>query len=193
MNKLFASPAACRDIVLAVVLAAGMWLTRSHDVTILTLPDLTWAAFFLAGALSHRWVLPIGLTLNAFAIDYVALSHGVSDYCVTPAYAFLIPTHFCLWAAGRWTRSVHLGSSAHVACCAIALCAGVIGAFCISNVGFFAFAGYFDDVSAAEYARRVLRYFPAFFESTALYGCVGLLVAYAVQRVAAFRSQATSK
>ena len=89
MNKLFASPAACRDIVLAVVLAAGMWLTRSHDVTILTLPDLTWAAFFLAGALSHRWVLPIGLTLNAFAIDYVALSHGVSDYCVTPAYAFL--------------------------------------------------------------------------------------------------------
>lgn len=190
MNISISTPSARRDVALALLLAAAMWLTRSHDVTI-ALPDITWAAFFLAGAFSRRWPILIGLALNSFAIDFMALARGESDYCMTPAYAFLLPTYLSLWAAGRWSAAARLDTAAHALRYAAALVAGTVLAFCISNAGFYAFAGYFDAMSAFEYARRVLRYLPAFLTNTMLYGWLGLVTACAVQWLGSLRAQAT--
>lgn len=181
-----------RELAIGACLLAAMWLTRSHDFTIVALPDVTWAAFFLAGMISRRWFLPIALTINAFAIDYVALADGVSDYCVTPAYAFLVPTHLWLWTAGCWTRRWPFASSMHVMSFAAALVLGVIGAFFISNASFYAFAGYFDDMSAGEYAARVVRYFPGYLESTAIYAVIGLLASLVLRWARQIREKRVS-
>jgi hypothetical protein len=97
-----------REVFVVAALAAAMWLTRSHQIddhfgSFIDLPDASWAVFFIAGVVGLRWWAPAALMLNAGVIDYLALLAGVSDYCVTPAYPFLIPTYLTLWASGRWS------------------------------------------------------------------------------------------
>lgn len=167
-----------RTIFIALALLIAMWLTRSHHFASLdVLPDVSWAAFFIAGLFAAGWLVAAGLMLNAGLIDYLALLGGVSDYCVTPAYPFLIPTYLTLWAAGRWAGmplDLHWRSLLRVATACVL---GVPAAFVISNASFYAFAGYFADMSAFAYMLAVAGYFPAFLESTALYSLVALVVA----------------
>ena len=43
------------------------------------------------------------LIIEAGLIDYYATSvQGISDWCMSPAYWFLIPTYGSLWLVGRW-------------------------------------------------------------------------------------------
>ena len=60
------------------------------------------AVFFLGG-LYLRGHLPfVGLLALAVGIDWAAIElAGVSDFCVTPAYAFLLPAYAVLWYGGR--------------------------------------------------------------------------------------------
>lgn len=175
-----------RDYNALLILAAAMWLTRSHHFASLAhLPDASWAAFFIAGLLGLRAWAPAALMVNAGVIDYLALLGGVSDYCVTPAYAFLAPTYLTLWASGRWA-GLGLDTSARgLARTALALTLGVAGAFVISNVSFYALAGYFAQTPALDYANAVIRYLPRFLESAALYTGVALVVIFAPQALAA--------
>lgn len=57
--------------------------------------------FFLAGfylRAQTRWALPL-LILEAVVIDYCAIRYsGVSNYCVTAAYGFILPGYAALWA-----------------------------------------------------------------------------------------------
>lgn len=158
-------------IILAVVLTVVMWATRGHHVATLThLPDASWAIFFLLGFyFRNRVLLPLFLA-QAALVDYLAITQfGTSDYCVTPAYAFLLPAYSALWLAGRWyaarcqfqVRSLPLFAAAAVAG----------GAVCelISSGSFYFLGGRFADTSLAEFASRLLRYFPTNLENVALY------------------------
>lgn len=179
-----------RDWILLVVLAAAMWVTRSHQIddhfgSFIDLPDTSWAVFFIAGLLALRWWAPAVLMANAGVIDYLALLGGVSDYCVTPAYPFLIPTYLTLWAGGRWAALELAVNARSVARVALGLIAGVLGAFLISNASFYALAGYFETMPALDYANSVLRYLPKFLESTAIYTAVALVVMFASETVRA--------
>lgn len=179
-----------RDWILLAVPAAAMWVTRSHQIddhfgSFIDLPDTSWAVFFIAGLLALRWWAPAALMVNAGVIDYLALLGGVSDYCVTPAYPFLVPTYLTLWASGRWA-AVDLAMNARsLGRVAIALTAGVLGAFLISNASFYALAGYFETMSVLDYANAVLRYLPKFLESTAICTVVALVVVFASEAVRA--------
>jgi len=176
------------------LLAAAMWLTRSHHFATLTsLPDASWAAFFVAGLLGTRWPVPAALLLNAVVIDYLALLGGVSDYCVTPAYPFLAPTYFALWAAGSWAALQPPASARSIARTALALAIGVAAAFLISNASFYALAGYFDAMPALRYAESVARYFPSFLESTAIYTLVAVLVSFAWRSLRATVARAATR
>lgn len=91
-------------LALAVALSAVMWMTRGHHAASLThLPDASWAIFFLAGFyFRQRMLLPLFLA-QAALVDYLSIAVvGVDDYCVTAAYAFLLPAYSALWLAGRW-------------------------------------------------------------------------------------------
>ena len=90
-----------------LALAAAMGATRfGHLGTLWTPPDASWAVFFLAGFYlrEERWVLPV-LLCEAIVIDFVAIrAYGVSSYCVTGAYWFIVPGYSMLWLGGAWLR-----------------------------------------------------------------------------------------
>jgi len=95
-----------KQFVLFLVLALVMAATRSHLPTpVLHLADASWAVFFLGGfylAKEGRWALPL-LFIEAVAIDYAAIQYlGVSNFCVTVAYWFLLPAYGALWVGGAW-------------------------------------------------------------------------------------------
>lgn len=189
MYARFLSLPAPRELLVLMLLLAAMWSTRFHYLDpAIDLPDASWAVFFLAGVLTRHWAIPALLLLNAGAIDYLALLDGVSSYCVTPAYPFLIPTYLTLWACGRWVPLAQLGSAQSLVRAAIALTLGVVGAFVISNASFYALAGYFEEMSALAYANAVARYFPGYLMSTALYSALALGFVVLVRAHASARS-----
>lgn len=84
-----------------------MVATRSGLAGNLHLQDASWAIFFIGGFyLSERWRWSFpALMLAAVTIDWVAIRYyGVSDYCVTVAYGFLVPAYAALWLGGSWVR-----------------------------------------------------------------------------------------
>ena len=87
-----------------LALAATMAATRfGHCGSAWAPPDASWAVFFVAGfylASEWRWALP-ALLIEAVAIDFAAIHYyGVSDYCVTAAYWFIVPAYSLLWLGG---------------------------------------------------------------------------------------------
>jgi len=158
---------------LPIPLIALMALTRFHHFgDVLHLPDASLAVFFFAGYYRKPIFLAF-LLLLAGAIDYIAIANGTSAWCVSPAYVFLIPTYAVMWAAGRFcsrqtmplyaTWGVNLG---------MVLLASSI-AFLISNGSFYLFSGRYDPLSWAEYASRVIKYYPPYVSSTLLYAVLG--------------------
>lgn len=159
---------------LAVVLA----VTRSgHFGSIAMPPDATLAVFFLAGAfVASAWLVPL-LLLEAALVDYLAISvDGVSSYCVTPAYLFLIPTYVTLWWAGRWYGRRLTDKGHAIVALAFAVIVGTTVAFLISNGSFYALSGYFASLSFTTYATRVAQYYPPYLGWTALYAGLGVAV-----------------
>lgn len=157
--------------VLAAALSVLMWLTRGQHVASLThLPDASWAIFFLLGFyFRQRIILPLFLA-QAALIDYVAITQfGTSDYCVTAAYAFLLPAYSALWLAGHW-YAVHY--QLHVRTLPLFAAAATLGAFVcelISSGSFYFLGGRFADSSLQEFASRLVQYFPADLSGVALY------------------------
>ena len=153
-----------------------MAVTRgSHFGSAINLPDATLAIFLVAGFMLPRYTLTalatfIFLLLEAGGIDYYAITYnGVSDYCVSPAYWFLIPTYAGMWFAGHWFASRQQNSWN-----ALALFAGVSWlattvAFLISNGSFYLFSGHFTEMNVAEYAARVAKYYPSYVSGALMY------------------------
>ena len=81
------------QIIIGLLLVIMMILTRGYNlVWAHNLVDASWAVFFLAGIyLRSAWPL-LGLFLLSWSLDYAAYTWGgVNDFCITPAYLFLIP------------------------------------------------------------------------------------------------------
>lgn len=139
-----------------------------HQGTAFALPDASLAVFFLGGWYLRDTRVFVGYLLAAFAIDYLAIAHmGVSDYCISPAYGFLIPTYAALWYAGRWAKS----------CCnpvktSLALWAATTVAFVVSNGSFFLFSGRLGGADGMAYSLGVLQDYPGYLFHTALYCAV---------------------
>lgn len=160
-----------RRLSVALALALLMAATRFHHFGDLThLPDASLAVFLLGGFYLRGLRAFVCYLAEAALIDYLAIAYGgVSDWCVTPAYAFLIPTYGSVWFAGLWyarrssfewrTAGPLLG----------ALLAGVSAAFLISNGSFYLLAGYFSDMSWTEYAARVAKYYPPYLSGALMY------------------------
>lgn len=151
-----------------------MLCTRFHHFgSAIALPDASLSVFFLAGLWFANQKIIALLMLEAAVIDYVAITHmGVSSYCVSPAYVFLIPTYAALWFAGRTARRwQNLNISNTFKQLGILLAATLL-AFSISNGSFYLLSGKFGELSWAEYTGRVMKYLPPYVTSTVLYSTV---------------------
>ena len=159
------------SLVIALLLAAVMAATRFHHFgSAISLPDASLAIFFLAGFYLRSPLLFAGFLAEAALVDYLAITYGgVSDWCISPAYVFLIPTYASVWFAGRWAAARHRQTWSTLAPLFAALAAGVAVAFLVSNGSFYLLSGRFPELSWAQYAARVAKYFPPYAMSTFLY------------------------
>lgn len=117
------------------------------------------------------------LLIQAGFIDYIAISlGGVSDWCVTPGYWFLIPTYSALWFGGRWCRNIPRLNQRALFAIAAALMLSTLSAFLISNAGFYLFSERFLELDWFDYSRRVAPYLAAYISSTTLYAVLAFMM-----------------
>lgn len=153
-----------------------MLATRFHHFgSVNFLPDASLAVFFLAGFYLTRatphdsqskfaWydcdgVYFSALVLLAGLIDYLAINFGgVSDWCVSVAYLFLIPTYAVMYLGGRSSFHFKQLSVNDLSKIAVLLSMAVLLAFFISNASFFWFSDRYVDMDVYSYSLRVLPY-----------------------------------
>jgi hypothetical protein len=156
----------------AVALMALMAATRfNHFGTPFALPDASLAIFFFAGLwLGGRYLFAL-LLLEAGLIDYLAISKlGVSDYCISAAYGFLIASYGAMWLGGKWCRKFSALSISTSLQQLLALTTSTSIAFLISNGSFFLLSDKVSDHSWAHYVQSVANYYPAYLTTTLIYG-----------------------
>ena len=169
-----------RAAMIAFGLMLAIALTRfNHFGSTFSLPDASWAVFFLGGLYLARYTraavaIFVVLLLEAGLMDaYVTTVQGVSDWCITPAYWFLIPTYGSLWLVGRRFALHHsLKGKGLLSLAALAWAANSF-AFVFSNATFYLASGKFTEMAATEYASRVASYYVSYVSMSMLYiACV---------------------
>lgn len=178
-----------KNIVIFSTLAALMVATRDHHFgSVLQLPDASLAIFLLAGFYLPRLALPV-LLIGAGLTDYFAINYNsVSDWCVSSAYWFLIPTYAVMWYAGKFYAARHTQSLRGLALFAATALLATSAAFVISSGSFYLFSGRFADMTALQYAASVAKYFVPYLSGAFFY----LSVAAGVHVVAANLSKRSS-
>lgn len=173
-------------ILVALALGAAMALTRSHHFADLVhLPDASWAVFFLAGFyLANGRVFATLLALAACS-DFVAITFGgVSDFCVSLAYGFLLPAYGALFVAGRWYAARYRLTPATLIPLLGSAFTGALICELLSSGGFYFFSGRFAETSLMVLGERLARYFPGYLESMALYLGIAVIAHTALVLVA---------
>lgn len=167
-------------VVAALILL--MAATRyNHFGSSVALPDASYAVFFLGGLFLGRMrgglaILAL-LLVEAALVDYYAINfQGVSSWCVTSAYGFLMAAYAVLWSVGRWYAPRHnLTVQGLFGLLAAAVVAGSL-AFVIANVSFYLLAGYFGSMGILEFASGVAQYYGSYVAVAVIYiGCAVIL------------------
>jgi len=161
-----------------IALAALMAATRFHHfASTLALPDASLAVFFLAGLWFAGRYLFIFLLLEAGLIDYLAITQfGVSDFCISSAYFFLIPTYFVMWSAGKFCQPDKALLKDYTVLKQITLLSlATASAFLISNGSFYLFSGRFTELTWPVYSAQFGNYFPPYLLAALAY--VGVIYA----------------
>ncbi|MFH2133894.1 MAG: hypothetical protein ABII81_01775 [Pseudomonadota bacterium] len=154
-----------KTIWIASALLLLMAMTRyNHFGSAMTLPDASYAVFFLGGLFLGRargaLVILASLMIAAALIDYYAINfREVSSYCVTSAYSFLVLDYGALWFVGRWYAPRYALTLKGMAGLLLAGAAAGGAAFIIANVSFYLLAGYFESMSVIQYVSSVAQYF----------------------------------
>lgn len=165
------------QIAIGLLLAVSMALTRSHHfATLHNLADASWAIFFLAGVyLRPAWPL-LGFLALSWGLDVAATAWGgVSDFCMTPAYIFLLPAYASLWLSGRWYAKRHQCAWRTVMPLSISIIGGLTLCELFSGGGFYFFSGRIAETSVMEFGEQLLKYFPLYIETFVFY--LGIAVA----------------
>ncbi len=175
---------------IALLLGLVMAATRFHHFgSAMSLPDASLAVFFLAGFYLRPTFFFAILLAEAGLIDYLAINvGGVSDYCVSPAYWFLIPTYACLWYGGRWLAERYELAWRGLIPLIGASIVATSAAFLISNASFYLLSGRFPDLSWMQYAERVARYYPPYMLDTLVYVLFAAGLHVLAARIAALRT-----
>jgi hypothetical protein len=165
-----------KQVGLLIALIILMFTTRgSHFGSAFSLPDASLAIFLIAGFMLARFTLTalsafVILLLVAGGMDYYAIAYNeVSDYCVSPAYWFLIPTYASMWLAGHWFASRKQNNWRSLALFGGVSLFSTSLAFLISNGAFYTLSGKFSDMNIAEYATRVAKYYPSYASGALMY------------------------
>ncbi len=170
----------------ALPLIALMAITRVHHFgDAFSLPDASLATFFLAGLFFSQRSLFLALLIEAVVLDYVAIVHFyVSDFCVSPAYVFLIPTYFAMWFGGRLCAKFKSmqGSELTLSIPAmLTLLVATSTAFLISNVSFYVLSENVTQHDFSHYAAQMVQYYLLYTGYAFLYSIIGFASVRAIK------------
>lgn len=180
-----------RRLGLFVLLALSMAATRfGHVGSAWSLPDASWAVFFVGGfyfARKGSWAL--GVLLNeAVAVNYIAIHYyGVSNYCVTLAYWFIVPAYAALWLGGTWVHRHYQQAPLDVARLLVSLVISVSVAFVLTQTSFYWLSGRIAHPSSAGWWSNFTSWYGHFLTVSCTY------VALAALAHIAFTQRAQSK
>lgn len=153
------------SLLLAVLalLTLLMLATRTHHFASLNnLPSASIAIFFLAGmylrnlkAFWFLYVLSITIDLSS------SYARGQFGDCITTSYPALVFSYAAMFTAGFYSKPNWQKNAwqINIIKAALALFVASSIAFFISNGSYYALSGKFPDLSWAEYATRVDKYF----------------------------------
>lgn len=166
------------NLVLLSAFATLMVATRfNHFGDALHLPDASMALFFLGGLYLRRHWQFVAMLVLAVAVDWVSIEYaGVSDFCITPSYAFLPLAYAVLWYGGRlYTGRLDGRMLPLLGAAGVGLVAAS-ASFLISNGAFYWLGGRYQDPHFAEYLARAWQWGPLFVRTTMMYVVVALAV-----------------
>lgn len=150
-------------VVLSIIVFIMILTRSSHVGTTIYLPDASLALFFIAGLYFRSLLVFITLFIFAVMIDLAAVNYGgVNDYCITPAYWFLVPTYACLWFAARFYQNkLSTISSAYkkTIILLILLTSANTLAYLISNYSFYFMSGKFSNTGFWQYSNGIMQYY----------------------------------
>jgi hypothetical protein len=164
-----------------MTLAGAMLATRLHHFEYL--PDASWAIFFLSGFhLFDARAFAI-LMVEAVIIDYVATAHlGVSSYCLSIAYPFVLPAYATLWLGGRLAARHRYDELPHrIGWLMVCLLVSVSGCFLLTNGSFYWLSGRAANPNIAGWMAGFQRWYPYFLAVP----CIYVAIAVVAQRLGA--------
>lgn len=167
-----------QQILIGVALAALIIVTRGHHfASINSLPSASLAVFFLAGLYLRPAIMFPALLALCTGLDlYSVYFQGVSNFCVTPAYGFLLPAYGSMWLAGRWfAKQYSFSTKAILPLVGSATVAGALSEL-FSSGGFYFFGGRYPDPTIVEFGARLLKYAPRQFENISFWLAVAAVV-----------------
>jgi hypothetical protein len=168
--------------LIGVVLALLLVATRGHHVaSLVSLPSASLAVFFLAGLYLRPTWAPIALLALCAWLDYSAITvGGVSSFCVTPAYGFLLPAYGVMWLAGRFfAKRLRLSATTLLPLTGI-LAVSAFASELFSSGGFYFFGGRFAETSVTEFGTRLVKYFPHQLQGLAFWIGIAVVVHVAI-------------
>ena len=133
-----------RRFALFALLALSMAATRiSHAGTAWLPPDASWAVFYLAGFyLAREWRWALLLLIEAVGIDGLGIRYyGLSNYCATLAYWFILPAYSALWLGGAWLRRHHTQAAPDVARLCASLLLSITLCYLLTNASYYWLGG----------------------------------------------------
>lgn len=166
------------QLIIALLLAVLMILTRSyHFASSHQLADASWAIFFLAGVYLRSIWPAVGFFLLGLWLDFAAIMWGgVDDFCLTPAYLFLLPAYGSLWLAGKWFAKQYQFQWGSLMPLTVSGIMGLTACELFSNGGFYLFSGRFKTISWNEFIEITIKYFPMYVETFVLYVSIAALI-----------------
>jgi hypothetical protein len=175
-------------------LVALMVFTRSgHLGTAWSPPDASWAVLYLAGfyfAREWRWALPT-LLCTAMAVDFIVIrDFGVSAYCVTMAYVFMVPAYALLWLGGTWMRRAYRHDLADLPRWLASLGISASLCFFLTNASFYWLGGRIPDPTLGGWWQNFAQWYPGFIGVPFVYVGIAALLHTALARPARARVEA---
>lgn len=166
-----------QSLAIGFIIALMVIITRGHHfASIDFLPSASYAAFFIAGYYLRSTLVFVALLALCAALDMAAITWGgVSNFCVTPAYGFLLPAYGSMWLAGRWTASNTAWQLNSLFKLTGAVLLSSLVAELFSSGGFYFFGGRYAEPTMVEFGARLVKYFPKQLEAIAFWVVVALI------------------
>src|SRR4029077_4283807 len=114
---------------------------------------------------------------EAVGIDGIAIRHyGVSNYCVTPAYWFIVPAYAAVWLGGAWVRRHYQHSPRDLLRLLASLVASVTVCFLLTQASFYWLGGQVEHPSFAGWWSNFTRWYGYFLTVSSAYVAPAALV-----------------